>query len=133
MRVLVVDDDLDSADSLADLLQLVMAPASVMVANDGAEGLAAATAPMACFDAIVTDIEMPGMDGATAAKEIKRALGDATPLIIAVTGHGDFAGHGEIERAFDHLLLKPVAIDVLVALLQATTTSGPKRSSPGGE
>jgi len=120
MRVLVVDDDLDFADSLAELLELVVAPASVVIANSGAEGVVAATAPEACFDAIVTDIEMPGMDGATAANKIRRVLGAATPLIIAMTGHWGLTERTEIKRAFDHMLLKPVVIDVLAALLRSS-------------
>lgn len=124
MRVLVVDDDLDLADSLAGLLELVVAPASVVIANSGAEGVMAATAPDACFDAIVTDVEMPGMDGATAANKIKCALGEATPLIIALTGHWDLTKRTEIQQAFDHMLLKPVVIDVLAALLRSSAKGG---------
>lgn len=118
MRVLIVDDDHESADTLAELLE-VLAGAEVECRYDGLQALEAATAEGAQFDALITDIEMPLMDGITAANSIARALGDATPLTIAVSGRIEMTKQGALSKTFDHILPKPLDIDTLLGLLRS--------------
>lgn len=114
-RVLIADDHADAAESLSDLLQLISpVPMVVFVAFDGLQAVRLATR-IPYPDAIILDIDMPGMNGIEAACAIQQALGELTPALIAVSGNID-----RIDRAstvFGHVLLKPVDPDRLLAIL----------------
>ena len=84
LSVLVIDDNMDTADSLARFLRVGVGH-EVRVAYDGASGLRMATADVP--DAVVCDIAMPKLDGLKVAEELARLT--PRPLLIAVTG---FAG-----------------------------------------
>lgn len=118
MNLLIADDDRESAETLAELLAFYIRPVQVVLAFDGLEMLAAATAAGSRHHAIITDIEMPRMDGITAAIRVRRALGAATPVLIAVTGNPGLSKRSAINPAFDHTLVKPVELDELVRLLR---------------
>jgi CheY-like chemotaxis protein len=84
LRVLVVDDNRDAADSLALLLKLWgYQPA---VAYDGPSALALASADPPA--AALLDIGLPGMDGCEVARRLRQAPETARALLIAVTGSG---------------------------------------------
>jgi CheY-like chemotaxis protein len=113
-RILVVDDNTDSADTLANLLRL--AGHEVEVAYDGPTGLTAAQS----FEpsVVVLDIGLPGMDGLVLAERIRQqqALKDA--LLIAVTGYGQLDDQTKSRKAgFDFHLTKPVELAALQSLL----------------
>lgn len=116
MRVLVVDDDHESANTLARLL-VMLADAEVECRYDGVAAVEAATAENARFDVLITDIEMPHMDGITAVRTIRLALGKATPVTIAASGRIGMDQGAQLKGTFDHLLLKPLDVDLLVKLL----------------
>ncbi|MBX9605544.1 MAG: PAS domain S-box protein, partial [Gammaproteobacteria bacterium] len=113
-RLLVVDDNVDSATTLAVLLEQVGHEART--AKDGTEALAIA----ATFepDAVLLDIGLPGMSGYEVARHLRARAGTARALLIAVTGYGR---PEDLERTwaagFDHHLVKPVAVDKLLKLL----------------
>ena len=112
-RVLVVDDNADAADSLAEVLRLH--GHLVQVAYDGRSALAllGAVAP----DAVVCDLGLPGMSGLEVATAI-RAGGDEGVLLLALTARtqpGDV--RGALEAGFDAHLVKPVDVDELLRLL----------------
>lgn len=114
-RIFVVDDNRDAADSLAHLLRLMGASASV--AYGAREALAAMSAdpPTIAF----IDIGMPVMDGYELAGRIRatHALGGA--VLIALTGWGQATDKERIMAAgFDHHLLKPADIHELSRVLQ---------------
>ena len=115
LRVLVVDDNRDAADSLADLLRLY--EADVRVCYSGAAALELSGA--FDFEAGVLDIHMPGMDGC----ELAGRLRGATPnqvLLVALTGVSDDAARRRTAAAgFDLHLTKSSAPDLLVAALSA--------------
>jgi PAS domain S-box-containing protein len=114
-RILVVDDNVDAANSLARLLRRVYGQ-EVRVTHDGpgALGLAGEFRP----EVVLLDIGMPGMDGYEVARRMKgRSDLDGT-RIIALTGWGQEADRlRSREAGFDHHLVKPVDPEVLSRLL----------------
>jgi signal transduction histidine kinase len=114
-RVLIVDDNRDSADSLCTMLTLKGHEARV--AYDGASALAAAEAM--CPDAILLDIGLPGMDGYEVARRLLERPWRSEAVVVAVTGWGHVEDR---ERArlsgFDHHMTKPLdpqALDRILA------------------
>lgn len=113
-RVLVVDDNVHSAQGLARLLNRV--GKETTVAHDGAQALSIAEkwAP----HAVVLDIGLPGMDGYEVARRIRDFQGCRNALIIALTGYGQEEDRQRSHDAgFDHHLVKPVGIAELRDLL----------------
>lgn len=113
-RVLVVDDNADSADTLAMLIELL--GAEVQVARNGPAALAALDAFHPTT--VLLDIGMPGMDGYEVARRIRLRAGFETVTLIALTGWSlDEDRRRTQESGFDHHLVKPVDVDVLNELL----------------
>ena len=115
-RVLIVDDNVDSARSLARLLRL--SGHEVETAGDGPGAL----------DQIVTlnpnvvllDIGLPGMDGFEVARRIRSLPESGNMVLVALTGYGRQEDRNRSrESGFDHHLVKPVELDVLFSLLDA--------------
>jgi len=124
-RVLVVEDNVDVADSLAMLLELF--GHRVQITHDGLAALAAVQAHT--FDIVLLDIGLPGMDGYDVARRIRGELGPTTPALVALTGYGREEDKARARAAgFDQHLVKPVDPDVLgplVARLATTNAEGP--------
>jgi signal transduction histidine kinase/CheY-like chemotaxis protein/PAS domain-containing protein len=113
-RVLVVDDNRDSAASLAMLLQLM--GQQVDTAHDGEEAVDKALSTHA--DLVLLDIGLPGLDGYAAARKIRELAGPAAPRLVALTGWGqDDARRRSEEAGFSAHLVKPVDLAVLTKLL----------------
>ena len=114
LRILIVDDNLDSAQGLARIL--TRAGHRTSVAHDGVQALERARAELP--QAILLDIGLPGIDGFEVANRLRTETGCADALIIAVTGYGQEEDRNRaLEAGFDHHMVKPVAIDELKALL----------------
>lgn len=122
-RVLVVDDNIDAAHSLATLLRL--GGHDVQVAHDGGEALQMATAQQP--EVVVLDIGLPVMNGFDVAKRLRQQRGDAkTPLLVALTGWGQPEDRERsFEAGFDAHLVKPVAPPALDELLRSMTGNRP--------
>ncbi len=114
LRILVVDDNQDSARTLARLLKLL--GHETRLANDGGEAVLAAEAYRP--EVILLDIGLPVMNGYDVAKTIRARPWGQTMSIVALTGWGQ-AGDRERskEAGFDHHLVKPVDITLLEKLL----------------
>jgi len=113
-RVLVADDIPDAASSLAMLCE--MYGAEVRLALDGVETVevAASFRP----DVILMDITMPKLDGYSAARAIRREPWGKQMTLIALTGWGRSSDlQAAREAGFDGHLLKPVAPEALVKLI----------------
>src|SRR5262245_6513229 len=120
--VLVVEDNIDSADSMARFLRLAAA-FDVRVAYDGQAGLRAAIALPP--DAIVCDIGLPKIDGLKLAQELIAAL-PRKPLLIAVTGYGGVYAESQAREAgFDHYLVKPADPFVIEQLIRNRNSAPP--------
>jgi CheY-like chemotaxis protein len=117
-RVLVVDDNVSSAQSLALVLKLE--GYDVQVAHDGAVVLEAARRFRP--EVVLMDIGLPGMDGYQLAGRLRRErdLAADIALLVAVTGYAeDEARRRSREAGFDHHLVKPIDPDALLALLSS--------------
>jgi CheY-like chemotaxis protein len=113
-RILVVDDNHDSAESLAALLQLD--GHETRIAHDGAEAVDAAMQMRP--DAILLDIGLPILNGYDACRRIRDARLATDPLIIALTGWSqDSDRQRSSDAGFDAHLVKPVDFAALAALL----------------
>lgn len=114
MKILVVEDDLDLAANLGDFLEL--RGHSVDFAASGRLGQSLASSHR--FDAIVLDRLLPGMDGTSLCRTL-RAAGDATPiLMLTALDTVDQRVEG-LDAGADDYLIKPFALDELVARLEA--------------
>ena len=120
LHLIVADDERDAVLTLAAILD-----------GEGHSVAPAYNAPAVLVelqrqfpDAIVVDIEMPGISGLTVAREVRRIYGDSAPLLIAISGRWI----GETDRmlsevaGFDHFLQKPCEAAALLALLEPLVT-----------
>ncbi|HYV07873.1 MAG TPA: response regulator [Blastocatellia bacterium] len=114
VRVLIVDDDAALLIALPETLELKMPTLAVDTADSAAAALA--RVQETDYDAIVSDIKMPGMDGLALLEEI-RALRPHTPTLL-ITGHGDhdLAIRALRGGAYD-FIQKPIDRDYFVAAL----------------
>src|SRR5256885_187961 len=117
-RVLVVDDDPALLQALPAALRIRMAAVTVDTADSAAAALDRIAATD--YDAIVTDIKMPGMDGVALLSEIRTRRPD-TPVLM-ITGHG---GHALAVQAFrggaHDFIPKPIDRDQFAASLPPPT------------
>jgi len=115
ISVLVIEDNMDSADSLARFLRLA-AEFDVRVAYEGKTGVKAAVADPP--DAVVCDIGLPKLDGFDVARDLIAAL-PVKPLLIGVTGYGDRDTEAKARAAgFDFFLAKPADPFVIERLIR---------------
>jgi CheY-like chemotaxis protein len=123
-RILVVDDNRDSADSLAMLLKL--SGHEVRVAHDGLKAVEAA----ATFqpDVILLDIGLPGLNGYEAARRIREQQRDKDLILVALTGWGQEEDRRRSEEAGFHAhIVKPVDFAALTRLLADPSAGYPRR------
>jgi two-component system CheB/CheR fusion protein len=114
LRVLVADDNRDSAESLGMLLEL--SGHEVFLAHDGVTALALAAEKRP--QAVLLDIGMPGMDGYEVAASIRAEPWGSAIKLIAITGWGQEDNKRTAQAAgFDHHLTKPMDSAVLDAIL----------------
>jgi CheY-like chemotaxis protein len=117
-RLLVVDDNRESAITLAMLLRLE--GHEVWVAHDGRTALELAKAHSP--DMVFLDIGMPGMDGYEVAREIRKIPEAEKSVLTAVTGWGQQEHRRRTaEAGFNHHLVKPIDLKVVESLLESLT------------
>ena len=112
-RILVVDDSVDSAETLGELLKIW--GHDVRLAHDGPGAVTAAREYKP--EVVLLDIGLPGMDGFAVAAELrKQNLGGR--MLVALTGYGEQQDKDRAQKAgFDHHLTKPIDPDTLQKLL----------------
>jgi PAS domain S-box-containing protein len=126
LRILVVDDNEDSADSMAELLG--SRGAHVKVAYDGDSALEILRIHRPAV--IVLDLGLPDIDGHEVARRVRQDPEFRNVTLIALTGWGQDENRRRTKEAgFDYHLVKPVQFDALVALL----ASMPARNAPDVE
>ena len=115
-RILVVDDNQDSADSLATLLHML--GHEVKTANDGESALAAADQFRP--DVAILDIGLPKVNGYDLAKQIREQAWGRDVVLVALTGWGqEQHRRRSAESGFNHHLTKPVEFEVLQQIVAA--------------
>ncbi len=103
LRLLVVDDNKDTAESLAMLLRL--SGHQVTTANSGPDGLQATLSDTP--DVVLLDLGLPGIDGYEVARRIREKT--SHPRLIAMTGYGQKEDRQRSKEAgFEYHLVKPV-------------------------
>ena len=109
-KILIIEDSQDAREMLAMLLD--MEGYSVATAEDGREGLmrAAADSP----DLILTDINMPHIDGTEMIRRLRAEPGACRVPIIVMTAYGDELALRAVESGADIALTKPVDYDLLL-------------------
>ena len=118
IKVLCVDDNADSAETVAEMLR--MEGCEVRVCLDGPSALAVAEefGPDVC----VIDLTMPGMDGAHLAKHLREWVLGKQVRLIALTGRWDIdAQHLTRNTGFDDHFVKPADPDRLIAAVTGRT------------
>ncbi len=115
LRVLVADDDRDTVVTLSALLQAEGYDVLEVYRGDAVLELVRRYPPQA----VLLDIGMPGLTGFQIARRLRDELGQACPLLVAITAWGQ-ASAREMGRlsGFHHYLVKPYAPDELLGLLE---------------
>jgi CheY-like chemotaxis protein len=123
-RVLVVDDNIDAAETLSLLLRLQ--GYHVAMAHDGASALKQASELPP--DIVLLDIGLPGIDGFEVAR-LLRQRGFSKTTLVAVTG---YSGADDVQQAleagFDHHVVKPVPFELLKELIGQARAGGQARA-----
>jgi CheY-like chemotaxis protein len=113
-RILVVDDHVDFAESMAVLLECEGHEARLALDGPTALKLALEFQP----EVILLDLGLPGMDGYAVARELRARPETHDMVFIAVTGHGRPEDRVYTQAAgFDYHLVKPIAWEELNRLL----------------
>jgi CheY-like chemotaxis protein len=115
LRVLVVDDNVDAAETLAELLG--MSGYEVAVAHDGVRALSRVDSFHP--EVVLLDIGLPGgMDGYEVAARLRERLGESSPVLAALTGFSQDGDHARSAAAgFHRHFVKPIELDELLAFL----------------
>jgi len=125
LRILVVEDNPDAAESFVTLLQLQ--GHEIRTAYSGLAALEVASSFVA--DVAFIDLGLPGMDGYEVARRLRAIPGFQATVLVALTGYGREEDKRRAQAAgFDHHLIKPVdpsAIDRLLMDIRAAYEEHP--------
>jgi PAS domain S-box-containing protein len=127
LRILIVDDNRDAADSLSEICQAEGHRTCVSYEPHEALARAAAFGP----NVALLDIGLPEMDGYELARRL-RGKGQKIPALVAITGYGQTEDRLKAQSAgFDHHFVKPVSIDALLRVLDSVGHD--EAATPSGE
>jgi CheY-like chemotaxis protein len=115
-KVLVVDDTYAAGFMLGKLLEVI--GHQVRVAQDGVEALEGFAEDIP--DVVISDINMPRMDGYELARRIRALPGADHIMLVALTGHGEDSDKILAREAgFDQHFVKPIGLDTLENLMNS--------------
>ncbi len=122
LRVLLVDDEVELVETLAERLELRGIDAEVVTSGEDALRLLLDYT----FDVVLLDVKMPGIDGLEVLKLIRRQR-PATQVIL-ITGHGSEEDResGLQEGAVDYVV-KPIDIDKLIGRMKDAASKAQRR------
>ena len=117
LRILIADDDRDTANTLAALMRDEGHDVKVVLRGDEVIEVERLLRP----DVLIVDINMPGMSGYAIARELREQRSVATPLLIAMSGVWTRTSERLLGHAvgFDHYLLKPCDPAEIIAITNA--------------
>jgi CheY-like chemotaxis protein/two-component sensor histidine kinase len=114
LRVMVVDDNRDSADSATSIVRLLGYRVETAYDAPAALELARGLRPQA----VLLDLSMPQMDGYEALQQLRALPGMESAFVVAMTGYGSEEDRRRTRAAgFDGHLVKPVGLDLLIGVL----------------
>lgn len=117
LRIMVVDDNRDAADLVAEFL--VMCGHQALPVYGGAEALL--TANTFSPDVVFLDLGMPGVDGLQVATTLRQTSRFQHIKMIALTAWGDASMRAQTKASgFDHHLVKPAALEEILGLLDVS-------------
>ena len=127
LRILIADDDRDTASMLAAILRDEGHETHVVLRGDQVLEIDRLVRP----DVVILDVNMPGMSGFALAREIRTRRGIAAPLLIAISGKWTRKEDQQLGESagFDHYLLKPCEPTEVVRLLAAFQAGASNKSA----
>jgi CheY-like chemotaxis protein len=121
LRILVVDDNIDAAQTMAALLRMRGHEAEVVYDGESALRRAHSMAP----DVVFLDIGLPGMNGFQVVRELRGRPQTSRAVLIALTGYGQASDRTRsLEAGFDYHLVKPVELQAIEKLLTGLKQAG---------
>jgi PAS domain S-box-containing protein len=124
LRVLLADDNRDSADGMAKILRF--SGYHVITVHDGNEAVEIAKARRP--GVILLDIGLPGLDGYQAARQIRQDAKLRDVVLVALSGYGqNLDRRRSADAGFDLHLIKPVDVQQLLTLLEDRFATMPRR------
>lgn len=127
-RILIVDDNRDSADSLAMLLKIT--GNQTFLAHDGDEAIAAVEKHRP--EVVLLDIGLPKLSGHEVCRRVRAQPWGKDIVVLALTGWGQEEDRRKSQEAgFNGHLVKPVNYDELLELLSSLTNGGSEESRRG--
>ena len=130
LRLLIVEDNMDTAVSFQRLLEI--AGHEVHIVHDGIQALelAASCTPDVAF----IDIGLPGLDGYQLARRLRETPTFAAATLVALSGYGrDEDKRRAAEAGFDRHFTKPVDVETVDALLAGVSALGLRSAATGAE
>ena len=120
IRALVVDDNRDSADSLAEVLRQMGHNAEASYSGSEALVRVETFSP----DLFLLDLALPDIDGYELARRLRR-VAHKDAWFVAVTGYGPGIGGNLAANVFDDHVIKPMSPEKLLKILSRAAASGP--------
>ena len=116
LRILIADDDRDTASMLELVLRDEGHDVRVTLRGDDALDICRLFRP----DAVIADVNMPGVSGYALARELRERHGNVVPLLIAISGAWTQPTDRMLGQAvgFDHYLLKPCDPKEVIRLIE---------------
>lgn len=113
---MIVDDNIDAAESLGELLKA--SGHNVHISHDG--GAAISEAAQFRPEVVILDIGLPTMDGYEVAQRLRSDVGLTSSLLVALTGYAQERDRIVAQAAgFDHHFAKPLDFNKLVSVLNS--------------
>jgi DNA-binding response OmpR family regulator len=130
LRVLIADDDRDTANMLALVLRDEGHEVQVALRGDEALDLCRLFRP----DVVIADVNMPGTSGYALARELRERHGNLAPLLIAISGVWTTTSDRLLARVvgFDHSLLKPCDPKEVIRLIESQRSGETESGASSG-
>jgi DNA-binding response OmpR family regulator len=130
LRILVADDDRDTANMLAMVLRDEGHEVQVTLRGDDALEVCRLFRP----DVLIADINMPGTSGYAMARELRERHGDLAPVLIAISGVWTQTTDRLLGKAvgFDHYLLKPCDPKEVIRLIEPLRSGRSEEDAASG-
>jgi CheY-like chemotaxis protein len=129
-RLLLVDDSVDAAAALSQLLELLGHEVRTANNGDAALSLVDTFRP----EVVILDIGMPGKDGFQLAREMRSRPSTKDALLVALTGYGQAKDRERSRDAgFDHHFVKPVSFNEILDVIDRSFKEPVVRNPPSAE